>query len=140
MVGGLLTALRACECAKSLQSCLTLRPHGLQPARLLCPGDSPGKKTGVGCHALLLGTFPTQGSNPHLLHLLHRQAGSLPRAPPWKPAPCSGFSSHGAQALWCAGSAAVVRGAQLPQGTWGSPPSRDRTHVPGISRQILNHC
>ena len=29
-----------------------LRPHGLQPARLLCPWDSPGKNTGVGCHFL----------------------------------------------------------------------------------------
>ena len=32
------------------QSCLTLRPRGLQPARLLCPWDSPGKSAGVGCH------------------------------------------------------------------------------------------
>ena len=31
----------------------SLRPHGLQPARLLCPSDSPGKNTGVGCHFLL---------------------------------------------------------------------------------------
>ena len=30
------------------------QPHGLQPARLLCPWDFPGKNTGVGCHALLL--------------------------------------------------------------------------------------
>ena len=37
----------------------SLRPHGLQPARLLCPRDSPGKNTGVGCHALLQGIFPT---------------------------------------------------------------------------------
>ena len=29
-------------------------------------GDSPGKNTGVGCHALLRGIFPTQGSNPGL--------------------------------------------------------------------------
>ena len=48
------------------------------PTRLLCPWDSPGKKTGVGCPALLQGIFPTQGSNPHLLRLLHWQAGSLP--------------------------------------------------------------
>ena len=39
---------------------------------------SPGKTTGVGCHALLQGTFPTQESNRHLLRLLHWQAGSLP--------------------------------------------------------------
>ena len=42
--------------------------------QLLCPWDSPDKNTGVGCHALLHGIFPTQGSNPHLLHW---QADSL---------------------------------------------------------------
>ena len=31
-------------------------------------GDSPGKNTGVGCHAVLQGIFPAQGSNPGLLH------------------------------------------------------------------------
>ena len=31
----------------------SLRPHGLQPTRLLCPWDSPGKNTGVSCHFLL---------------------------------------------------------------------------------------
>ena len=30
------------------------RPHGLQPSRLLCPWDFPGRSTGVGCHCLLL--------------------------------------------------------------------------------------
>ena len=53
--------------------------------RLLCPRDSPGKNTRVGCHSLLQGIFPTQGSNPHLSHLLHWQAGSLPLMPPEKP-------------------------------------------------------
>ena len=53
----------------------------LQPSRLLCPWDSPGKNTGLDCHALLQGIFPTQESNPGLLHLLHWQAGSLPLAP-----------------------------------------------------------
>ena len=33
-----------------------------------CLWDSPGKNTGVGCHFLLQRIFPTQGSNPHLLH------------------------------------------------------------------------
>ena len=46
--------------------------------RLLCPWDSSGNNTAVGCHALLQGIFLTQGSNPHLLCLLHWQAGSLP--------------------------------------------------------------
>ena len=53
--------------------------------RLLCPSDSPGKYTGVGCHALLQGIFSTQGSNPCLLCLLHYQAESLPLAPSGKP-------------------------------------------------------
>ena len=52
-----------------LQSCPTLRPRGLQPARLLCPWGSPGKNPGAGCPALLQGIFPTQGSNPYLLCL-----------------------------------------------------------------------
>ena len=48
----------------------SLRP-GLQPARLLCPRDSPGKNTGVGCHFLLQEVFLTQGLN--LSFLLGRQ-------------------------------------------------------------------
>ena len=43
----------AASAAESLQSCPTLRPHRRQPTRLLCPWDSPGKNTGVGCHFLL---------------------------------------------------------------------------------------
>ena len=62
----------------------SVRPYGLQPTRLLCPWGSPGRNAGVGCQALLQGIFPTQGSNPHLLCLLHWQAGSLPLAPPGK--------------------------------------------------------
>ena len=51
------------------KSCLILlRPHGLQPARFLCPWDFSGKNTGVGCHAVLQGVFLTQGSDPPLLH------------------------------------------------------------------------
>ena len=44
---------------------------GLQPARLLCSRDFPGKNTGVGCHFLLQGIFPTQGLNPCCLWYLH---------------------------------------------------------------------
>ena len=85
-------------CASPLSSCFwvmyvlihsvisnSLRPHGLQPARFLCPWDSPGKNTGVGCHALLQGIFPIQGLNPCFLCLLQWQAGSLPLVPPGKP-------------------------------------------------------
>ena len=38
--------------AKLLQSCPTLRSYGPQPARLLCPWDTPGKNTAEGCHFL----------------------------------------------------------------------------------------
>ena len=47
-------------------------------------GDSPGENTGVGCHALLQGVFPPQGSNPGLSHC--RQIDALPSEPPGKPA------------------------------------------------------
>ena len=57
-------------------------------ARLLCPWDPPGKNTLVGCHALLQGIFPSQGSNLHHLHLLHWQVGSLQLVPPGKPMGC----------------------------------------------------
>ena len=55
----------------------------MEPTRLLCPQDSPDKNTGVGCHALLQGIFPTQGWNLDLLHcrqiLYHlSQQGCLP--------------------------------------------------------------
>ena len=51
------------------------QPQGLQPTRLLCPWDFPGKNTGVGCHFLLQGIFLTQGSSSSLLSLLHWQVG-----------------------------------------------------------------
>ena len=54
--------------AKSLQLCLALfNPMDCSPPKLLCPWDSPGKNTDVGCHAFLQGIFPTQGLNLRLL-------------------------------------------------------------------------
>ena len=62
-------------------SCVWLWLHGLWLARLLCPWNSPGKNTRVGCHSLLQGIFPTQGSNLGLLHcrqiLHHLSHGEL---------------------------------------------------------------
>ena len=49
----LMALARLSDAAKSLQSCLTLRPQRQQLTRLPCPWDSPGKNTGVGCHFLL---------------------------------------------------------------------------------------
>ena len=45
-----------------------LGPTLWDPARFLCPWESPGKNTRVGSHALLQGIFPSQGLNPGLLH------------------------------------------------------------------------
>ena len=42
----------------------SLRPHGLQPTRLLHPWDFPVKNTGVGCHSLLQGIFLSQEIEP----------------------------------------------------------------------------
>ena len=57
------------KASKVAQSCPTLcDPHGLWPTSLLCPWGFPGKNTGAGCHFLLQGIFPTQGSNPGLPH------------------------------------------------------------------------
>ena len=79
----------ACMCSKSFQSCLTLcDPMNCCPPGSSVHEDSPGKNTGVGCHALLQGIFPTQGSNPCLLYLLYWQAGSLPLVLPGKPTVC----------------------------------------------------
>ena len=43
-------------------------PMDCSPSGSSIHGDSPGKNTGVGCHALFQGIFPTQGSNPDLPH------------------------------------------------------------------------
>jgi len=61
----------------------SLGTHGLGPARLLCPWDSPGKNTGMGCHFLLQEIFLTQGSHAPGSPAL--QADSLPSEPPGKP-------------------------------------------------------
>jgi len=46
----------------------SLQPHGLQPTRLLCLWDFPGKNVGVGCHFFLQEIFLAQGWNLGLLH------------------------------------------------------------------------
>ena len=60
-------------------------PCGLQPARLLCSWDSPGKNTRVGCYALLKGiSWPRVQTCVSYVYL-HWQAGSLPLVLPGKP-------------------------------------------------------
>ena len=55
------------------------RGHGAQPTKLLCPWDSLGKNTGVGCHFLLQGNLPDPGTEPGYPAL---RANSLPSKPP----------------------------------------------------------
>ena len=63
----------------------SVRLYELQPTRLLCPWDSPGRNTGMGCRDPLQGIFPNQGWNLWLSRLLHWQVGSTPLVPPGKP-------------------------------------------------------
>ena len=77
--------LEICVCAQSF-SCVWLFAT---PWTVACQAplsmEFPGKNTGVGCHFLLQGLFPTQGWNQCLLLLLNWQADCLPLAPPRKP-------------------------------------------------------
>ena len=57
-----------CVCLVAQLSPALCDPHGQQPARLLCPWNSPSRSTGVGGHFLLREIFPTQGSIPSLRH------------------------------------------------------------------------
>ena len=73
---------------KVVQLCPTLWSHGLYPAKLLCPWNSPGQETGVGSRSLLQGIFPTQGLNPGLLHCRrtfhHPEPPEKPRGHLWE--------------------------------------------------------
>ena len=70
-------------CAVLSLQCVQLNSVAHQPPSSM--GFSRQEYIGVGCHAFLQGIFPTQGSNPRLLRLLHWQVGSLPPVPPGKP-------------------------------------------------------
>ena len=75
-----------CVHIKSLQSCLTLcHPMDLACQAPLESVEFSRQEYWSGCHALLQGTLLTQGSNLHLLNLLHWQVGSLAQLPPGKP-------------------------------------------------------
>ena len=78
------TGFLAALCAKSLQSCSTTTAWTSPPGSSVC-GILQARILEWGCHALLEGIFPTQGSNPHLLDLLHWHSYTpLPLAPPGK--------------------------------------------------------
>ena len=102
--------LPMCVSAMSLLLCPTLQPDGLGPARLLCPWESPGQSTGVGCH-VLQGVFPTQASNWHLLRLLHRGRAPVPPGKPPEPRMLGRISQtkapHLSRQTFCWGSSCI---------------------------------
>ena len=61
-------ALRESEKENENVSCIvesdSLQSHGMQPTRLHCPWDSPGKNIGVGCHFLLQENLSNLGIKP----------------------------------------------------------------------------
>ena len=62
-----------------------LQPHGLWPASILCPRDFQGKNTGVHCHFLLQGIFPTQGLNLSPALAGRFSSTEPPEKPPFTP-------------------------------------------------------
>ena len=83
--------VRACMCVWRVCACMyvcvsvraptqSLQPHGLEPGRLLCPWNAPGKNPGAGRHFLLRGILDPR-TEPASLHFLHWQADSPPLAP-----------------------------------------------------------
>ena len=115
------------------QSCPTLcNPMNCSLPGSSIHGDSPGNNIGVDCHGFLQGIFPTQGSNPHLLCLLHWQAGSLPLAP--RGTPSESLGGAVTPIAFLAPSFTVGPG----RGSWGlgslrtSPASLEVTLVQGV--------
>ena len=72
-----------CVCAQPLHLCPALRPHGLQPAGLLCPWDSLGN-TGVGCHTFLQGSSQSKDQS-HIFCVSHTAGGFFTTESPGKP-------------------------------------------------------
>ena len=157
----------------------SLWPHGLLPARLLCPWGSPGKNTEMGCHALLQGIFPAQGSNPGLPHcrrILYCLSHLIPYLLICRNSLCVldtnplsdladfflnifillyiiyylyvYFINIYLFYLAASGLSCIIQDlflqcsgfSKLPLGMWDlSSPTRDRTCISCIARQILNH-
>ena len=92
----------------------------------------------MGCHALLQGIFPIQGSNLHLLHLLHWQASSLPLAPLGKPR-----NKAGSVAKWDPPGGAGVGGWSLLAEGLSAGGEACKHHGgqrgPGVTQQCSHH-
>ena len=130
----------------------SLRPHERQPTGLLCPWDSPGNNTGVGCHSLLQGVFLTQQSNPGLLHcrqILYRLSyeASPKKCPsePGRPADTLGCAHPGQPPSPLRVGNAALQPRKRPQGAWGpgsggSPDRNSSCPTAGLSgpRQVAS--
>ena len=68
-----------------MRSVTSIISDSLQPYGLLCPWDSPGENTGVGCHAPPPGDLPNPGIEPAFLVASALQVGFLPTEPRGKP-------------------------------------------------------
>ena len=110
-------------------SCPTLcDPMDCSPPGASVHGDSPGKNTRVGCHSLLQGIFPTQESNPGLLHcrqilyqLSHQGSQtqvSWSQSPSWPLSPLQNLIS------------------QLPQGEW----RHTKKETMGLTKALSKPC
>ena len=74
------TTINKCVLGLGAQLCPTLcDPMDCSQLGSSVHGDSPGKNARVGCHALLQGIFPSQGSNPGFLHCCYIYIYSLPQ-------------------------------------------------------------
>ena len=94
------------------QLCLTLwNSMDCSPPGSSAHGDSPGKNTGVGCHALFQGIFPTQELNPRLPHcgriLYHLSHQGRPRILDWI---AYSFSKASSQPRNWTGVSCIARG------------------------------
>ena len=115
-----------CVCLVTSNSSVTLWPT---PVRLPYPWGFSGKNTRVGCHFLLQGIFPSQGSNPGLLCLLHcRQIlyhwvpGKLKEASESRSVMSDSLRPHGLYSPWNSpgqntgmGSLSLLQGSSQPR-------------------------
>ena len=109
-----------------IQSCPTLCDSmDCSPPGSFVHGGSPGKNTGVDLHALLQGIFPTQGSNPGLLHcrwiLYQLSHKGSPRILEWVAYPSPGDLSH----LGIEKGSSALQAGSLPL----APPEKPTTGV-----------
>ena len=98
--------------------------NSLRSPRLCYPWNSPGKNTGVGCHFLLQGIFPTEGLNLVHLCLLHWWAGSLPTEPQ---------GSHYRIINWTNFNSVVSQGTGRPQAKGWLVKQSEHTHIYQLS-------